>query len=158
MITLRTILENYTKCPSYDKSRAERAIGGDAIELANIGTDFAKNQMYEKAVTCWEHIIESDLPVDSSVYCNLGVCYFYGNGVSIDKKAAAMGHPFGQYNLAVALEQGKGVEKNPSKAIHFYSMAAHNHVNQAIDALIRLGEYDELKLAYYSRNHIDDSF
>ena len=36
--------------------------------------------------------------------------------------------------------------------------AAESGINQAIDALIRLGEYDELYLSFYTRNPNDTSF
>lgn len=166
MTKLQDILSKYKDCLFYDQLREERVISGNTIELANIGTDFARNQMYSEAVECWEYILNGDFPIDSSVYCNLGVCYFYGNGVTINlekavhyyQKAAAKGHPFGQYNFAVALEQGKGIEQNILKAIEFYQKAAEQLVNQAIDALVRLGVYNELGLAFYNRNFEDDSF
>jgi len=56
------------------------------------------------------------------------------------------------------LEQGKGIEQNILKAIEFYQKAAEQRVNQAIDALVRLGVYNELGLAFYNRNFEDDSF
>lgn len=92
--------------------------------------------------------------------------YFYGNGVEVNyekavhfyQKAAAVGHPFGKYNYAVALEQGKGIKCNLNRAIELYKQAADSGINQAIDALIRLGVYDELKLSFYPRNNNDTSF
>lgn len=137
----------------------------DKVDLCNIGTDFACHGMFEYAVGIWEELIQNN-KATADVYCNLGVSYFYGNGVEKDEEkavhyyqlAAAKGHPFGQYNYAVALEQGNGVAKDMDKAIHFYQKAAEKHVNQAIDALVRLGVYNELHLQHYSRNINDSSF
>lgn len=167
MKTIKDILLRYTECYYFDSTRAQKAANGDAEELANMGTDFAKCNMFVEAVDCWEYIVNSCQTIDPSVYCNLGVSYFYGNGVRLNyekavhyyQKAAAKGHSFGQYNYAVALEQGKGIKQDVAKAIEFYRKAASNHVNQAIDALCRLGDYNEIHgFAYYGRNLDDDSF
>lgn len=75
------------------------------------------------------------------------------------QKAAAKGHPFGMYNLAVACEYGNGTPIDMEKAIGFYKMAAERGVNQAIEALVRLELYDEINnFAFYPRNLEDDSF
>lgn len=58
------------------------------------------------------------------------------------------GHPNGKYNLALPLEQGSGIECNKERIVKLYTTAAENGVNQAIDALIRQGVYNELYLAY----------
>lgn len=135
------------------------------MDLCNIGTDFAREGLFEEAIGMWTELIRSNKAIPE-VYCNLGVSYFYGNGVEQDEEkavhyyqlAAAKGHRFGQYNYAVALEQGNGCAKDLDKAIHFYTLAAEQHVDQAIDALIRLGVYNELNLQYYTRNFNDSSF
>ena len=163
---IQDILLNYKNCLFYDANRLKMALNGDAIEISNIGTDFARCQMFEDAVKCWEYIVDSEMPTNPETFNNLGVSYYYGNGVDINykkavhyyQKAAALGHPFGQYNLAVALENGNGIEKDLDRAIKLYTKAAEKSVNQAIDALIRLGVYNELNIAYYSRNLNDDSF
>lgn len=138
----------------------------DTLSIINIGTDYAKAEMYEHAVTCWKYIADKGCG-NPDVYSNLGVSYYYGNGVERDYKkavsyyqrAAAMNHPFGMYNLAVACEYGNGTPKDKGKAVEFYRKAAEKGVNQAIDALIRLGLYDEINgLAFYGRNMNDDSF
>lgn len=164
--TLEEILADYPKCLYYDKDRMQAALNGDVIEISNIGTDFVRSQMFTEAIECWEYIIESGKPTNPETYCNLGVCYFYGNGVAVNykkavhyyQKAAAVGHPVGMYNFAVALEQGKGVEADLNKAIKFYEKAAKSGVNQAIDALIRLGKYNEQYLAFFPRDFEDTSF
>lgn len=167
MKTIKDIISKYTECFYFDVTRAQMATSGDAEELASIGTDFAKCKMFIEAVECREYIANSCQTIDPSVYCNLGASYFYGNGVELNyekavhyhQKSAAKGHPFGQYNYAVALEQSKGIKQCVIKAIEFYHKAASNHVIQAIDALCRLGEYNEIHgFASYGRNLNDDSF
>ncbi len=163
---IQDILSNYKNCLFYDAERLKMALDGDVIEISNIGTDFARSQMFEDAVKCWEYIVDSGLSTNPETYNNLGVSYYYGNGVDVNyekavhyyQKAAAVGHPFGQYNLAVALEQGNGIEQDLHRAIKLYTKAAEKNVNQAIDALIRLGIYNEQYIAFYSRNINDDSF
>lgn len=166
MKNLQDILANYKNCLFYDKSRLNAALDGDVIEISNIGTDFARSQMFTEAIECWEYIVESGMSTNPETYNNLGVCYYYGNGVDINyekavhyyQKAAAVSHPFGRYNLAVALENGKGVECDIERAIKFYTMAAESGVRQAVDALIRLGVYNEQYIAFYKRNLEDNSF
>ena len=163
---LEEILADYYNCFYYDETRMQAALNGDVIEISNIGTDFARSQMFAEAIECWEYIVESGMSTTPETYNNLGVCYFYGNGVEVNyekavhyyQKAAAAGHPFGKYNYAVALEQGKGIKSDLNRAIKLYEQAAKSGVNQAIDALIRLGLYDELSLSFYPRNLNDTSF
>ena len=163
---LEEILADYCNCFYYDENRMQAALNGDVVEISNIGTDFARIQMFTEAIECWDFIVESEKPTTSETYNNLGVSYFYGNGVEVNyekavhyyQKAAAAGHPFGKYNYAVALEQGKGIKSDLNRAIKLYEQAAKSGVNQAIDALIRLGKYDELSLSFYSRNLNDTSF
>ncbi len=165
MKTLKEIFEAYQECPFYDKSsetEAQNDVGG----LCDIGADFARSEMYDWAVACWEYIVGNTENVLSEVYVNLGVSYYYGNGVDVDyakalhyyQLAAAKGNIYGQYNLAVALEYGKGIAKDKEKAISFYEKAARKGLNMAIDALIRLGIYDETYIAFYPRDMEDNSF
>lgn len=166
MKKLDEILHDYSNCFYYDENRMKAALNGDVFELSNIGTDFIRCQMFTEAIKCWEFIVESEMSAPPAIYSNLGVCYFYGNGVDVNyekavnyyQKAAAAGEPFGKFNFAVALEQGKGVKRDLKRAIEFYEQAAEGGVNQAIDALIRLGEYNEMYLSYLPRNLNDDSF
>ena len=163
---LTELLNNYSECMFYESDRVQAAVNGDVAELSNIGTDFARSGMFEDAIGIWEYIINGGMPTNPETYNNLGVSYYYGNGVEINytkavhyyQKAAAAGHRFGQYNFAVALENGNGIPVDMDRAIEYYKKAAYQHVNQAIDALIRLGVYDEMNLAYYSRSFHDTSF
>ena len=141
------------------------AQNNDIDSIVNIGADFARSEMVEYAVTCWQYVIDMGRGT-AEAYLNLGVSYYYGNGVNQDykkavqyyQKAAAKGHPLGMYNLAVACENGNGTPKDIDKAVKYYRMAAEQGVNHAIDALIRLGLYDEHELTFYPRNLNDNSF
>lgn len=163
---LEEMLADYHSCSYYDENRMQAALNGDVIEISNIGTDFARCQMFTEANECWEYCIESRMPTNPEAYTNLGVSYFYGNGVEVNyekavhfyQKATAAGHPFGKYNFAVALEQGKGIKTDLNRAIKLYKQAAESGINQAIDALIRLGIYNEFPLSFYPRNPNDTSF
>ena len=163
---IQDILVNYKNCLFFDNKRLTKALNGDIVEISNIGTDFARSQMFEDAIKCWEYII-SNMSTNPETYNNLGVSYYYGNGVDINyekavhyyEKAAAKGHPYGMYNLAVANEYGNGTPKDINKAIKFYQKAAELGINEAIDALIRLDLYDEHNgFSFYSRNIDDQSF
>jgi len=165
-MNINEVLKEYPNCYYYNKQRHELAKKGNVDSIADIGTDFARSEMFECAVSCWQHIIDIGQGT-AEAYSNLGVSYYYGNGVNQDykkavqyyQKAAAKNHPFGMYNLAVACESGNGTPKDINKAIKYYEMAADKGVNMAIDALIRLGLYDEVHgLAYYGRSFNDDSF
>ena len=166
-MNLNELLEIYeNECPYYDNARCEEAKCGDFVGIINVGTDFAKAEMFENAVACWQYVADLGKG-NADVFSNLGVSYYYGNGVQQDyekavhyyTRAAALGHPFGMYNLAVACEYGNGTPRDMDKAIQLYRKAAEKHVNQAVDALIRLGLYDEINgLAFYGRNLNDDSF
>lgn len=165
-MSLQEALSNYHNSLYYNEEWHRLAIDGDVDSIVNIGTDFARSDMMDYAVACWQYVIDAGHGT-AEAYSNLGVSYYYGNGVSQDYKkavqyyqrAAAKGHPFGMYNLAVACEYGNGTPIDMDKAVKYYRMAADEGVNQAIDALIRLGLYDEINgFAFYSRNLNDDSF
>jgi TPR repeat protein len=63
---------------------------------------------------------------------NLGLSYFYGEGIAQDKtvgiewyrKAAEQSIAAAQYNLAIALVSGDGVESNPQEAVKWFTAAA----------------------------------
>lgn len=165
-MSLNDLLEEYTNSPFYNKEWHELALKGDIDSIVNIGTDYTRSEMMDYAITCWQYVIDIGKGT-AEAYSNLGVSYYYGNGIQQDykkavqyyQKAAAKGHPFGMYNLAVASEYGNGTPKDLEKAVKYYRMAAEKGINQAIDALIRLGLYDELHgFAFYARNLEDDSF
>ena len=165
-MSIQEALSNYHNSLYYNGEWHRLAIEGDIDSIVNVGTDFARSEMMDYAVACWQHVIDTGHGT-AEAYSNLGVSYYYGKGVSQDynkavqyyQRAAAKGHPFGMYNLAVACEYGNGTPRDMDKAINNYRMAAEHSVNQAIDALIRLGLYDEIHgFAYYRRNLGDGCF
>lgn len=87
-------------------------------DIVNIGTGFARSEMMDYAIECWQYVIDNGHG-NAEAYSNLGVSYYYGNGVKQDYKkavqyyqrSAAKGHSFGMYNLAVACENGNGLPK-----------------------------------------------
>lgn len=155
-MSIQEALSNYHNSLFYNEEWHRLAIEGDIDCIVNIGTDFAHSEMMEYAVACWQYVIDSGHGL-AEAYSNLGVSYYYGNGVKQDykkavqyyQKAAAKGHPFGMYNLAVACENGNGTPKDMEKALSFYRKAAGQNVGMAIDALRRLGERIDID---YSKN------
>lgn len=139
-------INEYPNCLYYNKQWHMLAQNGDIDSIVNIGTDFARCEMMDYAVTCWQYVIDGGKGT-AEAYSNLGVSYYYGNGVIQDykkavqyyQKAAAKNHPFGMYNLAVACEYGNGTPKDLEKAIFFYRRAANYNIDMATDALRRLG-------------------
>ena len=152
-MSIQEALSNYHNSLFYNEEWHRLAIEGDIDCIVNIGTDFARSEMMEYAVACWQYVIDSGHGL-AEAYSNLGVSYYYGNGVKQDykkavqyyQKAAAKGHPYGMYNLAVACENGNGTME---KALSFYRKAASQNVGMAIDALRRLGERIDID---YSKN------
>ena len=69
---------------------------------------------------------------DATAQFELGVLYYYGQGVAQDygqaaawwKKAAAQGHAQAQFNLGVLYGNGQGVPKNNAKARAWWEKAA----------------------------------
>lgn len=64
--------------------------------------------------------------------CNLGCCYFYGQGVEEDwgeankwyEKSAEQGSAKAQFNLGLSYYKGEGVEKDYAKAMHWFEKAS----------------------------------
>ena len=63
---------------------------------------------------------------------NLGVCYYYGQGVGQNdseavswfRKAAAQGYAASQYNLGLCYENGEGVKQSFADAVKWYRKSA----------------------------------
>lgn len=148
-MSIQEALSNYQNSLYYNEEWHKLAMDGDVDSIVNIGADFARSEMMEHAVACWQYVIDTGHGIDEA-YSNLGVSYYYGNGVKQNykkavqyyQKAAAKGHPWGMYNLAVACENGKGTPKDMEKALFFYRKAANQNIRMAIDALRRLGKDD----------------
>lgn len=115
---LEEMLADYHSCSYYDENRMQAALNGDVIEISNIGTDFAKCQMFTEANECWEYCIESRMPTNPEAYTNLGVSYFYGNGVEVNyekrftsiRKPPQLGIPLGSTTLLWLLNKAKALK------------------------------------------------
>ena len=53
--------------------------------------------------------------------------------------SADQGNADGQYMLGLCYENGFGVTKNQNEAVRYYRLAAAQNVQEAVDALRRLG-------------------
>lgn len=81
---------------------------------------------------------------------NMGVCYFYGQGVEkseskavkLFEAAAGQGHSWAQNNLANCYFHGKGVEQNRAKAMEIYNKLAQEGNAEAKDRLERIKNND----------------
>jgi len=139
----------------FDERRYNEAMAGDDMSFCDIGMDFARGNEYDYAVDCWKNIEHKDI---AAVYNNLGVSYFYGNGVEQNfekaleyyKRSEALGNDFGVYNVGVCYEQGVGgVKKDLEKAIQKYRIAAKMGNNMAVQVLNRLTHEHNLSNYYY---------
>ncbi len=76
---------------------------------------------------------------------NLGMCYYWGQGVEQDwsqaarwyRRAAEQGEMYAQYNLALCCHYARGVDKDLEQAAHWYRKAAEQGHMQAKEALDR---------------------
>ena len=76
---------------------------------------------------------------DARAQYNLGVCYYFGEGVEQDyeeavkwyRKAAEQGYARAQYNLGVCYYNGEGVEQDYEKAVKLYREAAEQGSSSA---------------------------
>lgn len=144
------LLSLYQEQNFYNEIFYNEAKSGDDVAFCNIGADFAKNYHFREAFECWKNIESKKIP---EVYNNLGVCYFYGNGVELDYKkaleyyrlSASLGNDFGIYNIGVCYERGVGgVSKDIQKAIENFKLAARLGNAEAVNSLVRLqGFYDD---------------
>lgn len=145
------LLSIYHNCFFCDEERYMQAIAGNKYVICDIGMDFAVHSKFDEAIDCWINIEEYNIP---EVFNNLGVSYFYGNGVIVDqeralyyyRKSQELGNDFGIYNVGVCYEQGVGgVCKDIQKAIELYKIAAEMGNHMAISTLERMGELYDLK-------------
>jgi TPR repeat protein len=85
---------------------------------------------------------------DAQAQCDLGSCYYSGEGVARDagegvkwfRKAAEQGHAEGQYNLGVCYYRGEGVARDYVEAFKWASLAWYQDVEEAEDFLAMLDE------------------
>ena len=54
------------------------------------------------------------------------------------RRSADRGHPRAQYNLGRCYETGRGVEKDPERALELYRAAASQDYREAVEAVKRL--------------------
>ncbi len=80
---------------------------------------------------------------DSEAQCDLGLCYYNGEGVRQDyeraaywwSKAAKQGHVDSMNNLGLCYDYGHGVEKSKAQAIYWYKKAAEHGSKESQDNL-----------------------
>ena len=58
--------------------------------------------------------------------------------VEFYRKAANLGDPFAQYNLAILIDRGRGAERDPAAVRHWLKLAADQGMKEAQDALAEL--------------------
>ena len=125
------------------------------VKIVEIICDKAKehsdSENYSVAFSLYSLAAEKSFP--KALY-ELGVCYYYGNGVEKDltkavewfTKAAEQGYVSAQYNLGYCYENGDGIDKSLTKAVEWYTKAA----NQGdADAQCNLG------ICYYNGNGVE---
>ena len=122
------------------------SISTNALADNDIGYKYYQKGNYEKALKIWT--VEADEGNKEAFY-NIGLLYFFGNGVEKNlplafeycQKAAFMGSPRAQNNLAFMYIKGLGVEKSYIDSYVWASVAIkHGYNSQLIrdDARIQL--------------------
>ena len=86
---------------------------------------------------------------DAVARCNLGIFYFFGQGVRRDvvestkwnRRAAEQGDAQAQYNLGIAFERGHGVAPDASEAFRWFLAAAEGgHAEAQYNVAISYGQ------------------
>ena len=106
------------------------------------GIEFWEKKDYEHAVECFK---EGDKAGEYGCTANLGMCYYWGNGVEADlekaafynEKAAKAGIPMAMYDTGLNYEFGYGVPQNIEKSLYWLKKAAEE---KYADAFITLGD------------------
>jgi TPR repeat protein len=99
------------------------------IALLLFGYTYAAHEVYSDAI---RQKAESG---DADAQCDLGNCYFEGNGITQDyakavewyTKSAQQGNPRGQNNLGNCYEGGNGVTKDYAQALYWFNKAAQQN-------------------------------
>ena len=110
-------------------------------ELLRIGNEYYDDKNYIEAIKYFQKAAEKG---NANAQYNLGCCYEYGKGVSVDyteavkwyRKAAEKEYADAQFNLGCCYENGKGVSQDYTEAVKWYRKAAEQ--GQA-DAQFNLG-------------------
>ena len=118
------------------------------------GMEFWEKKDYEHAVECFR---EGDKAGELDCTTNLGICYYWGQGVEADlqksafynEKAAKGGIPMAMFDTGMNYEHGLGVSQNIEKAIYWFEKAADKQYSKAFIALgdiYYVGEFVEKDL------------
>ena len=143
------------------------SISTNVLADNDIGYKYYQKGNYEKALKIWT--VEADEGNKEAFY-NIGLLYFFGNGVEKNlplafeycQKAAIMGLPRAQNNLAFMYIKGLGVEKSYIDSYVWATVAIkHGYNSQLIrdDARIQLTPAmlrDARKLITYTINDINN--
>jgi TPR repeat protein len=122
------------------------SVSANALADNDIGYKYYQKGNYEKALKIWTVEAEEG---NKEAFYNLGLLYFFGNGVGKNlplafeycQKAAVMGSPRAQNNLAFMYMNGLGVEKSYIDSYVWASVAIKNGYNSQLirdDARIQL--------------------
>ena len=115
---------------------------GSAKDLYEKGWQYYDGGIYDLAVECY---LKSAEQGNADAQCNLGKCYYNGEGVKQDYekaaewylKSAEQGDAEAQYNLGICYENGKGVKQDYEKAVEWcLKSAEQGHA----EAQFKLGE------------------
>ena len=112
-----------------NKRLKNRLMVNDPIAMSNKANDYHESQKYSKAFELWHHAGELG---NTSAYDNIGLCYYSGRGIEVDKKkalhyweiAAKQGNVDSRYELGIH-EEGRG---NLDRALkhHMIAVASGN--------------------------------
>jgi len=127
-----------------DKPNPAPAPAIDAAELLRKANTCYNNKQYSDAVPLYMQAANQG---NAAAQCNLGNCYYNGQGVTQDnnqavewyKKAAEQGNTSAQYNLGVCYHNGKGVAQDSNQAAYWYKKAADQGDADAKNKLEELG-------------------
>lgn len=112
------------------------------VDWLQKGNEYYDKKEYEQAVECFR---EGDKIGNASCTANLGMCYYWGEGVEADlhkaafynEKAAKAGIPMAMYDTGLNYVFGYGVSQNVEKALYWLEKAADA---ECADAMVTLGD------------------
>ena len=113
------------------KSSTDKYASLSASQLINMGVEANKRGNYSEEYQCYLKALEINENNKYAQY-NLGVCYYYGRGVTQDyyeavkwyRKAAEQGDAYAQRNLGGCYYDGQGVTQDYYEAVKWYRKAA----------------------------------
>jgi len=97
-----------------------------------------KRKVSKAEINCWLKAAEQGNAIAQN---NLGVCYYYGNGIRKDyekaadcfAKAAEQGNANAQKNLGLCYYDGEGVPQDYEKAVHWLAKATEQGMDTPLD-------------------------